>query len=226
MSLIDADTAQPGLTVIAGQQTKGKGQRGRKWIDSIGESVLMSLVIRPQYSIEQQFCFNMSVCLAIADIIQEYNEHWDVRIKWPNDIIINDKKAGGVLIENVIRGDKWAYSLVGIGVNILQTSLPAEIPYATSLNMEGGKQVSVKDIAMSLREKILEYTYKAHPAEDLLPMYHDVLFRLGQRQQFRDNKEDFAANIAGVTPGGQLQLEKENGEIINYTHGTIEWLWL
>src|SRR5690606_29724577 len=122
--LIDADTAQAGLTIVTDVQTNGKGQRGRKWLDAPGESLLMSLVVVPEYEIEHQFSFNMAISLAIADYLQHIYENWDIRIKWPNDIIINDKKAGGILIENVIRGNKWAYSVVGIGINILQYTMP------------------------------------------------------------------------------------------------------
>jgi len=116
MRLIDADTAQPGLTIVSDMQTAGKGQRGRIWVDTPNESLLMSIVVQLPYDVEHQFAFNVTVSLAIADYLQDLKENWDVRIKWPNDIIINDKKAGGMLIENVIRGSQWAYAVVGLGV--------------------------------------------------------------------------------------------------------------
>src|SRR5689334_16225981 len=65
MRLIDADTAQSGLTIVAGQQTMGKGQRGRQWLDKPGENLLMSIIIAPAYSLEEQFIFNMAVTSAI-----------------------------------------------------------------------------------------------------------------------------------------------------------------
>ena len=71
MWLIDADTAQAGLTIVTKVQTAGKGQRGKLWVDNPGESLLMSIVLAPVYKIERQFSFNVAISLAIADVLQE-----------------------------------------------------------------------------------------------------------------------------------------------------------
>lgn len=225
MWLIDADTAQPGLTITARQQTRGKGQRGKNWAGVIGESLLMSIVIAPQYSLEQQFSFNMSVSIAIAEVLQHHYEQWDVRIKWPNDIIINDKKAGGVLIENVIRGDKWIYSVVGIGINVRQESFPQDLPFATSLQIEGAKDIKIPDLADKLREWILKYTAQNIPSHCLLKQFHEVMYRKDDRQRFAIDENEFIANVSGVTEDGLLQLKLDDGNIVNYNHGALEWLW-
>src|SRR5690606_23377330 len=139
MQLIDADTAQPGLTVTAGEQTHGKGQRGRVWEAATGDNVLMSIVLAPGQVVDRQFAFLTAVAVAVADTLLDVYEHWDVRIKWPNDIIVNDKKAGGILIENVLKGGVWAYSVVGLGLNVLQYEFPPSLPHAISLRMAAGK---------------------------------------------------------------------------------------
>ncbi len=225
MRLIDADTAQPGLTIVTDVQSTGKGQRGRKWVDAPGESLLMSLVTVPELEIEQQFSFNILISLAIADYLQEIYENWDIRIKWPNDIIINDKKAGGILIENVIRGNKWAYSVVGIGINVLQYNMPPELPYATSLRIESDKQLVILDLATNLRERIFTYLYKPHNSDQILKLYNEVLFRKDLPQQFKLGNDEFTAIVTGVTIDGMLQLQLKNGDIVNYNHGAVEWLW-
>ena len=120
MQLIDANKAQHGLTIVTQSQSEGKGQRGKTWLDAPGQSLLMSIIIHPKKEINDQFVFNAAVAVAIANVLQKSNHNWDIRIKWPNDIIINAKKAGGILIENILRGSRWTHSVVGLGLNVKQ----------------------------------------------------------------------------------------------------------
>lgn len=225
MSLIDADTAQPGLTILAKEQTRGKGQRGRKWVDGYAQSILMSIIITPNYELRDQFLFNAAAATAIADTLQSLNEYWDVRIKWPNDIIINDKKAGGVLIENVLRGDRWAYCIIGFGMNVLQEQLPEDLPYATSLAIQSGKNYNVEQLAEDIRAQILRKVYNNTPAENTIQEYNDYLYRKDQLQVFTDADKEWEARIEQVTKEGQLQVLLDNGERVWYTHGSVNWRW-
>lgn len=225
MRLVDADTAQPGLTIVADRQTHGKGQRGRQWVDSFGESLLMSIVLKPCYDIEQQFAFNMAISLAIADYLQEIYENWNIRIKWPNDIIVNDKKAGGVLIENIIRGNQWAYSVVGIGINVLQQEVQPDLPFATSLRIQSGQNFVVFDLVSGIRERIFAYMLEGVDPFRLLKYYNETLFRKDANQRFRIGNDEFTAEIKGVTENGLLQLSLSDGNIVNYSHGALEWVF-
>lgn len=225
MRLIDADTAQPGLTITAGQQTNGKGQRGRQWLDKPGENLLMSIIIPPAYSLEEQFIFNMAATVAISDTLQSLNELWDVRIKWPNDIIVNDKKAGGILIENVLRGNNWLYSIVGFGLNVLQDSFQPELPYATSLKKESGKSYQINILRDMFRLAILKNTVTKHASDEILKNYNDQLFRKGCLQRFEDNAREWQGVITGVNSNGQLMVIPDDGNLAYYTHGSIAWVW-
>src|SRR5688572_17585879 len=139
MQLIDADKAEHGLTILAARQTAGKGQRGRSWSDEAGQSLLMSIILRPRFDLQQQPQFLAAIAVTVADSIQQLMPEQPVSIKWPNDILIADKKAGGILIENVVRGQAWPWSVVGIGINVGQTELPAFLPNATSLRVVVGR---------------------------------------------------------------------------------------
>lgn len=225
MQLIDADTAQEGMTIVTEEQTSGKGQRGKKWQDEPGQSVLMSLIVHPQYDLDRQFCFNMCISLAIADVLQEIYENWDIRIKWPNDIIINDKKAGGILIENVIRGNEWVYSVVGFGMNVMQDSFGGELPFATSLYIESGKQYNISNLISSIRTRVFTYLANNLPQQKLERLYNEVLYRKDQPQRFLIGQNEFIATVAGVTPNGLLHLQMPDGNVVNYNHGAVEWLW-
>lgn len=225
MQLIDADTAQAGLTIVADVQTHGKGQRGRQWKAAPGENLLMSLIIIPRQPLSEQFIFNAIVSAAIADVLQAQYPHWKVNIKWPNDIIVNDKKAGGLLIENVIRGNSWTYSIVGLGLNVNQESFPGELPYATSLKIASGKDFNIAALRDLIRHSILEAT-----SEDISPgaamgKYNTYLFRKGCRQGFSDNNGAWEGIVVQASPNGTLEVQLSDGNIVSYVHGMANWEW-
>lgn len=225
MGLIDADTAQPGLTVLAGMQTNGKGQRGRKWEDIPGQSLLMSLVITPNFGLDEQFLFNTAITTAIVNTLINLYEGWNVNIKWPNDIVINDKKAGGVLIENVLRGSKWAYAVLGFGLNVQQEQFPLELPYATSLKINSGINFNITNLCKALREEILKQVYGSVRESDVLKQYNELLFRGGEMQKFASGNEEWTARIIEASADGQLMVQLEDGNIVRYTHGSVTWVW-
>lgn len=226
MRLADADTAQPGLTITAASQTGGKGQRGKTWADEPGQSLLMSVITSPDCGLDSQFLFNACVATAIADALQALDEHWDIRIKWPNDIIVNDKKAGGVLIENVLRGNKWVWAIIGLGLNVLQNHFPAELPYATSLKIASGKNYALNDLLNLIRRKILENTVHIGNPAAIMERYNACLFRKGEKQEFYNDDQVVSVTVIQAMPNGQLEVALEDGTITYYTHGTINWRWL
>lgn len=225
MQLIDADTAQPGLTIVAAHQTQGKGQRGRQWKSVAGENLLMSIVCCPNRRIDEQFVFSAASAVAIAEVLNELHEGWNVRIKWPNDIIVNDKKAGGILIENVLRGNTWSFGIIGLGLNILQTSFSNDLPFATSLKMASGKDFSVQQIFEVLRRNILLKTNSSLSTAAIMREYNDCLFRRDCLQKFSDGTQEWEAFILGVVGNGALQVQLGNGEVFHYHHGSVQWVW-
>jgi len=225
MQLVDADTAQSGMTVITAEQTHGKGQRGRQWIDTAGQSLLMSVICTPECVIDDQFVFNGAVAVAVADVLSKLHEGWDIRIKWPNDIIINDKKAGGILIENVLRGSNWSYSIVGLGLNITQTSFPTALPFATSLKMASGKDFSVQDLFQKIRKNILAKACSALNVDGTMKDYNDYLYRKDCEQKFSDGSQEWKAIILNAGSNGMLHVQLADGSILHYVHGVVHWKW-
>lgn len=225
MRLVDADTALPGLTIVTREQTEGRGQRGRKWQDNPGESLLMSIVVRPMHTPDRQFPFNAEVATAIVEVLQNFSESWDVRIKWPNDIIVNDKKAGGVLIENVLRGNQWTYAIIGFGLNVNQLLISNELPYATSLAIEAGKTFNMEEIRNAIREKILLNVYAGMPETSVMKLYNEYLYRRNSWQGFADGQNEWVAEVCSVSPEGQLLVKLEDGTEVAYTHGMVNWNW-
>lgn len=225
MRLVDADTAQPGLTITAKEQTAGKGQRGRHWAGMPGQSLLMSLIITPQQPLEQQFVFSAAVAVAVAEVLDTLHEGWNVKIKWPNDIIINDKKAGGILIENILRGNSWLYSIVGLGLNILQDSFPLELPHATSLKIASGKEFDPIVLRDMLRHNIIDTLYRKTTPEEIMRSYDRYLFRRSEEQTFSNGHESWQGIVVKATADGKLMVQLPNGSMARYTHGDVAWVW-
>jgi BirA family biotin operon repressor/biotin-[acetyl-CoA-carboxylase] ligase len=225
MRLIDADKAQPGLTIVARRQEAGKGQRGKTWVDSHGESVLMSIIVKPGMEIREQFLFSISIALAVAYSLKYLHNDLDLKIKWPNDIIINDKKAGGILIENILRGNKWTHSIVGVGINVNQQQMPESLPNSISLCMAAGETFDIGKIREKLRLQILANTVIPPTAKALVKYYNDLLYRRGMSQQFRTDEGTFYATILSVAPDGALELQMADGSTHKYYHGQVMWEW-
>ena len=114
------------------EQTEGKGQRGKTWLSNPGENITFSVVIRPQQCFQNKlYVFNAFITLVCRDFISRILK-LDVQIKWPNDLFINDRKSGGILIENRYVGDYWKWAIVGIGINVNQVHFPENLFEATS----------------------------------------------------------------------------------------------
>lgn len=225
MQLIDADKAQPGLTIVANSQTEGKGQRGRTWVDAPGDSLLMSVIVQPKDAISAQFAFNASVTVAIANVLAKLNDNWQLHIKWPNDIIINDKKAGGILIENVIRGANWTHAVIGLGLNVNQSCFNDTLPFATSLKINSGEKYDLKELRYLIRNEILKAANSVQPITERMKQYNNRLYKKGQTQLFTDNNLQWNATILNTEPNGMLCVQLENGTIEHYSHGQALWVW-
>lgn len=131
--------------VLANEQTAGRGRMTRSWVSPPGTSALMSLLVRPQLPAwrapELVFISAVAACDAVNALVGEPV----ARIKWPNDLVIGTKKISGTLLEMALDGVDIAYAVVGIGVNILGTQFPSDLPYAGSIESATGRQLSRMD---------------------------------------------------------------------------------
>ena len=118
MGLIREGLTKHGAAYFAIEQTAGKGRRSKGWTAEKGKNIILSIVVAPDFlNIQNQFQLSVVAALGCYDLFKNYAGD-NVYLKWPNDIFWNDRKAGGILIENVIKGKKWKWSIVGIGINI------------------------------------------------------------------------------------------------------------
>jgi BirA family transcriptional regulator, biotin operon repressor / biotin---[acetyl-CoA-carboxylase] ligase len=224
MQLINDDKAHPGLTIVAQSQRNGKGQRGRSWVDVPGESLLMSVITTPKQPIWEQFVFSASVAVSIANVLQMFLPDSKVQIKWPNDIIINDKKAGGILIENVLHGSHWANSIIGLGLNVGQVAMP-DLPHATSLKMASGKEININILRDRIREHILSAVIYPVSTARTMQAYNDFLYKKDKNQLFSDFNGSWEAKVLHTRTDGAIEVQLTDGSTVFYHHGQVKWEW-
>ena len=127
-------------TVIAKNQTNGKGQMGATWISEKGKNLTMSVLVKDVLSSHDAiFSLNASVAIAVVKVLQDL-EIPKVSIKWPNDIMADSKKLGGILIESTLKSDGSTISIIGIGLNCNQTNF-VNLPKATSFVNEMKQEI-------------------------------------------------------------------------------------
>ncbi|MBX2905850.1 MAG: biotin--[acetyl-CoA-carboxylase] ligase [Taibaiella sp.] len=226
MQLINDDKAQAGLTIVAKSQSNGRGQRGRMWMDEPGESLLMSIIVTPKQAIWEQFVFSASVVVSIANVLQNFLPGHPVRIKWPNDIIIHDKKAGGILIENVLRGSHWTHSIIGLGLNVHQKQIPNLLPHATSLTHATGQQFDMAQLRDRIREHILSAVLYPISTARIMQAYNNLLYKRGELQKFSDFNGSWMATILHTRTDGSLEVKQDGTDQVQFFHhGQIKWEW-
>ena len=224
MRLIDDDKAQNGQIVSARHQLNGKGQRSKVWTATKDKSLSMSIIVEPNLPLSKMIVFNKAVAVAVVQAIHSFYPAHSCAIKWPNDIIRDDKKAGGILIENVIRGQQWAYSVIGIGINIFQEGPFADLPHAGSLLHEGSKPNDIHELMIELYVAILKQITTFNE-EEITYFYHTFLYKKAQLQQFKSEELIWEARINGVDENGNLILTKTDGSMLHLKHGEAEWFW-
>ncbi|MDQ2864224.1 MAG: biotin--[acetyl-CoA-carboxylase] ligase [Bacteroidota bacterium] len=141
MGMVQNDSAESGCAVVAKEQTAGRGRRGKEWKSTPSKNIMLSIIAEMQWlPVQQQFQLSMAAALGCLDFFSNYIKE-NIKIKWPNDIFINDRKAGGILIENVIKGNLWQWAIIGIGININQENFQQEEFNAISLKEITGNNV-------------------------------------------------------------------------------------
>jgi BirA family biotin operon repressor/biotin-[acetyl-CoA-carboxylase] ligase len=209
---------------LARVQTQGKGQRNRHWHSLPGQNILMSVVVRPGFLDRMNpFLFQALVARACRDYIAELLAT-EVFIKWPNDIILNDRKAGGVLIENIFRGKSWEWAVVGMGINVNQLAFDSLSEKATSLKLFSGNEYDLNRLAEGLRNHLISFLDENEdcPLDDRLKMYQNVMYRLGSKVLFEQDGQKFHALVLGVNHEGALKVELDHKEQL-WKHGLVEW---
>ena len=207
-----------GTVVWADSQSAGRGQFGSRWESAAGKNLTFSVILYPSWlEIGAQFHLSMAVALAVHDAVSSLTDgEFPVRIKWPNDLYIGNRKTAGILIQNALAGTSIKSSIVGIGLNVNQLDFDPTLPNPTSLALSFGHAFDLGGVADTIFE-CLERRYlqlKAGQAAQIKSAYEGLLYRRGVESNFTDTSTgvDFTGIILGVTEAGQLRVLTEQGE--------------
>ncbi len=233
ISQIMEDKAVSGSCYRADFQTHGKGQQGKVWDSEKGENLLCSYVLSLSSlkkakelaetgTLSNQFGLSVAVSLAVSDFFSALAGE-ETKIKWPNDLYWRDRKAGGILIENKIRGTEWTWSIMGIGINVNQTQFNTAQGRPVSLKQITGKSFEINkllhQLSSALTNRVNEWLLGQF--ETMLAEYNERLFMKGQEVKFKSNHIHFLAEVVGVNKEGKLLVN--NGIEQSYNFGEIIW---
>jgi BirA family transcriptional regulator, biotin operon repressor / biotin---[acetyl-CoA-carboxylase] ligase len=193
--------ASEGTVVIARSQTKGRGRRGRTWFTRPGESVIMSVLLRPDMPKSRYSELAFAAAVAVADCLQ-MRCGLEPALKWPNDVLVGDRKIAGILIE----AERGA-AIVGIGMNVLQNSFPHELAgTATSVAREDGRCTDIETLAAVILQRLFEVC--ALSFEEILERWRKYMWGLGRPVDVVTEDAIFAGTIAGIDPDGALLIDR------------------
>jgi len=221
--------AQHGMAIFAHEQTSGKGQRGKNWMSEGGSNIALSILLNP-YPLSIPDQFKLSVCIAIStwDLFSTYAGD-ETKIKWPNDIYWRDRKAGGILIENVIQSSQstvgsWQWAVAGIGININQSVFDPDLPNPVSLKQITGKNYEPLELAKELCS-IIEKKYRLLIAGNFrafFDKYQIHLYKKDEKVKLKKDNRVFETTIKGVSETGQLITQHSIEE--RFEFGEVEWI--
>lgn len=213
--------------VTAENQTNGKGQMGSKWVSESGKNLIMSILVKDLLiNINQIYNLNVAIALSVIMALEKF-EIPKLSIKWPNDIMSDNKKIGGILIENSIKTDGNIISIVGIGLNVNQINFD-DLPKAASLSVIMQTNFDKEQVLFEIVEKIKINVSKLQndQSEGLWMDYNQKLFKKGVPMPFENQKGDqFMGIIQDVNASGRLQIALENDAIVTFDVKEIQMLY-
>jgi BirA family transcriptional regulator, biotin operon repressor / biotin---[acetyl-CoA-carboxylase] ligase len=224
MREVQEGKARHGNAYFTLSQTAGKGQRGKSWSANPGENIILSVVIEPSRLIlSEQFMLSITIALACCDLFNEFDAG-EFSIKWPNDLYWRDRKAGGILIENILQGTHWQFSVAGIGINVNQTAFSPHLPNPVSLKQITGRHFDILDLARKLCGHIQHRLNRLQeePSETLLQEYNALLYRKQQTVKLKKENIVFETFIRGVNMQGKLMTKAAMEQEFNW--GEVEWV--
>ncbi len=223
--LIHAGMAQSGQAIFTHEQVAGKGQRGKIWASQKDVNIALSIVLNPTpLQISQQFQLSACVAVALQEFFMKYAGD-TTKIKWPNDLYWQDRKAGGILIENVIgAASTWEWTVIGIGININQTSFSPHLPNPVSLKQITGNDFKLitlaKELCNSLDNKYKELLISGFDSIYLQYLQH--LYKCNEKVKLKKESRIIEAIIKSVSPSGKLIVQHAFEEEFDF--GEVEWI--
>ncbi|SMO51982.1 BirA family transcriptional regulator, biotin operon repressor / biotin-[acetyl-CoA-carboxylase] ligase [Chryseobacterium rhizoplanae] len=202
-------------------QTKGRGQYGNVWTQTAGKNLAYTLAVNTQNILCSDFIFNYYTAMVIRDFLAKLSES-EVKIKWPNDIILKGKKIVGILIEKK-KINQNNYFIIGAGINILQDKFD-EISNAGSLLTQTGIPFDLEEVSLNLHEYVSEKLKNIPSDQEILDGFNANLFRKDQISVFEIEKQRQNGIIRNADEKGELWIELEDG-MRSFYHKEVKLLY-
>ena len=216
-----------GLLITSEYQSHGHGQGERSWQSQAGENLLLSLILHPTFlSPRKLFLLSIAASLSLYDLLSSLSLV-SLRIKWPNDIYVDQKKVAGLLIDSKLQGRALRYVIIGIGLNVNQQHI--DLPRATSLSVLLGKRLHKEELLEAWSAHFGLYYLslrKAAQHAQLRQTFSSLLLGRDKLTHFVSTPKSvaFSATIQGIDTEGRLQLRTSRG-IQLFSPGTLQHLW-
>ena len=210
-----AEGAPEGAVVLAEHQSAGRGRLGRVWADQRGLNLLCSVVLHPTLPPTDLGLVTLAAGVAVAEALDAFTQPVTPSIKWPNDVLLEGRKCGGILLESALQPGRTTL-ILGIGLNVNQTAFPPDLSdRATSLLLTTGRHVARAPLLAALLER-LEARYDALQegrADAVRTAYLERLAGLGEAVTFRFAEQTAVVHgtVEGITETGALRLRTPNG---------------
>ena len=202
-----------GTVVVADTQTAGRGRRGRSWSSPPGMGLFFTILLKPEIDPSNAPMLTLVKAMAVVKGIQQ-TTGLQPQIKWPNDIVINNKKICGILTEMSAEPDMIHYVVTGVGINVNQTEFaPGIKDRATSLILEKGEKVNRSKLVarvMHYFEKNYEVFEESWDLRKLKEKYNALLINYGQEVRVLDPKEPYDGIAHGINEKGELIVERKS----------------
>lgn len=213
-----------GTLITANYQSAGRGQRSNVWQSEAGKNILCTYILKPTWlGIERQFSLNKAVALAVQRTIQTFCAPNSVWIKWPNDVLVNNSKVAGILIENTLSGGQIVSSLAGIGMNVNQLHMSVEGRNVCSIADVLKQAVSLEAVQDELSSQLEAVYFRLRNGNDkaINHEFAEVLYKRGERCVFETKEGLRNYTVCDVSEQGQLVVEDLEGNVVQFQHGEV-----
>jgi BirA family biotin operon repressor/biotin-[acetyl-CoA-carboxylase] ligase len=213
------------IAITATYQTNGRGQQGNGWVSDDGKNIMISLVLFTNYlRVNQQFYLSQAISLGITDYLDSLGI--EAKVKWPNDIFVNNLKIAGILIEHSIMGQNLMHSVVGIGLNLNQIFPLNELLKATSVKQIMGVDVDRKQalnlLLYNIQQRISDI--KLYRFIEISDEYMEKLYLANERAHYSAAFGDFYGKITQVRSTGELVILADNGSEHSFLFKEVKFI--
>lgn len=229
MNLLRNVNVIEGTVIHTDNQTNGRGQRGSLWASNIAQNITSSIILKPTFlGIDNTFYLSKISALAVYDVLTDIlpNSQYDIKIKWPNDILVNRRKIAGILIETTIQNNLLNCCVAGFGINVNQTHF-GDLQKATSLKLLSHKEFLPTDVLKTLCRYVEKYYLALINSnyEEINQNYLKHFFGLNEFLNFELRGEFKNLMVKGLTNSGLILLEDNKGKHYEADVKELKWVY-